>query len=89
MTSDAVSGRVLVTGGAGFIGGYLTRELVDLGRAVLAVRQIEDLRTAAWEAYLTLEPHPPTTAEALLRNPLGLYVTDLAWSEIVATGESR
>jgi type IV secretion system protein TrbF len=47
------------------------------------------VRTAAWEAYLTLELHPPTTAEALLRNPLGLYVTDLAWSEIVATGESR
>jgi type IV secretory pathway TrbF-like protein len=47
------------------------------------------LRSAAWEAYLSLEAHPPTTAEALLRNPLGLYVTELSWSEIVATGESR
>jgi type IV secretory pathway TrbF-like protein len=47
------------------------------------------LRTAAWEAYLTLELHPPATAEALLRNPLGLYVTDLNWSEIVATGDPR
>jgi type IV secretory pathway TrbF-like protein len=47
------------------------------------------LRTAAWEAYLTLELHPPTTAEGLLRNPIGLYVTDLNWSEIVATGEPR
>jgi type IV secretory pathway TrbF-like protein len=43
------------------------------------------LRTAAWEAYLTLESHPPTTTEALLRNPLGLYVTDLTWSEIATT----
>ena len=43
------------------------------------------LRTAAWEAYLSLESHPPTTTEALLRNPLGLYVTDLTWSEIATT----
>lgn len=47
------------------------------------------LRVASWEAYLSLELHPPSTAEALLRNPLGLYVTDLNWSEIVATGETR
>jgi len=47
------------------------------------------VHAAAWEAYLTLEQHPPTTAEGLLRNPLGLYVTDLAWSEIVATGDRR
>ena len=43
------------------------------------------LRTAAWEAYLALESHPPSTTEALLRNPLGLYVTDLTWSEIATT----
>jgi type IV secretion system protein TrbF len=44
------------------------------------------LRTAAWEAYLTVELHPPTTTEALLRNPVGLFVTDLSWSEVVTGG---
>ncbi|HVT58008.1 MAG TPA: VirB8/TrbF family protein [Thermoanaerobaculia bacterium] len=46
------------------------------------------MRAAAWEAYLTVALHPPATTEALLRNPLGLYVTDLSWSE-VATGDHR
>jgi type IV secretory pathway TrbF-like protein len=41
-------------------------------------------RTATWEAYLTVATHAPTTAEGLLRNPLGLYVTDLSWAEIAA-----
>lgn len=43
------------------------------------------LRTAAWEAYLSLDSRPPSTTDTLLQNPLGLYVTDLAWSEIAAT----
>jgi type IV secretion system protein VirB5 len=45
-------------------------------------------RSVAWEAYLTVAVNPPTTTEALLKNPLGLFVTDLSWSE-VATGDLR
>jgi type IV secretion system protein VirB5 len=40
------------------------------------------VRTIAWEAYLTVVLHPPSTTEALLKNPLGLFVTDLSWSEV-------
>jgi type IV secretion system protein VirB5 len=45
-------------------------------------------RTVAWEAYLTVAVNTPTTTEALLKNPLGLFITDLSWSE-VTTGEPR
>jgi type IV secretory pathway TrbF-like protein len=57
-------------------------------REVERPRVAGPLRSAAWEAYLTTDLHAPTTTETLLRNPLGLYVTDLSWSE-VTTGDRR
>jgi len=37
-----VLNHVLLTGGTGFIGGYVTRELVDLGRHLLDLLQAEE-----------------------------------------------
>lgn len=47
MTAERAAGRILVTGGAGFIGGYVTRELVDVGRKVTVLtrgRSTPDMR---------------------------------------------
>lgn len=37
---------------------------------------------SAWEAYLTVERKPPTDAETIQANPLGLYVTGINWTRI-------
>ena len=44
--------------------------------------------TAAWEAYLAVRVSPPATTEAIERNPLGVYVTAIAWSRLGAPGGS-
>ena len=44
----------------------------------LGVRQGE--RTG-WQAILTLELDPPESSETLLTNPLGLYVTEISWTQ--------
>ena len=48
----------------------------------------EGVRERAWEGYLSVTVAPPTTTEAVERNPLGVYVTDLSWSPLApsATG---
>jgi type IV secretion system protein TrbF len=38
--------------------------------------------TTAWEGYLTLRVAPPTTAESVQENPLGLYITSIAWTRV-------
>lgn len=38
-------------------------------------------RTSHWTAMLTVVSQTPRTAEALRKNPLGIYVNGLAWSE--------
>ena len=39
----------------------------------------------AWEGYLAVTLAPPTTTEGVERNPLGVFVTDLAWSPLAGT----
>ena len=45
----------------------------------------EGTRERAWEGYLSVEVHPPTSTEAVERNPLGVFVTDLSWSPLAPT----
>lgn len=42
-------------------------------------------RERAWEGYLAVTVRPPTSTEAVERNPLGVYVTDLSWSPLAAS----
>jgi type IV secretion system protein TrbF len=38
--------------------------------------------TSAWEGYLTTRTVPPTTADHIAVNPLGLYVTSINWTQL-------
>jgi type IV secretion system protein VirB5 len=37
--------------------------------------------TTRWTAILTITVHPPTDADRLRKNPLGIYVTAISWSK--------
>lgn len=37
--------------------------------------------TSHWAAILTIAIEPPTTADALRKNPLGIYITAINWSK--------
>lgn len=50
--------------------------------AGLAKRQV-------WEAYLTTKEDPPQSLDAALRNPFGLFVTDLTWTAVSTPGGSQ
>jgi type IV secretory pathway TrbF-like protein len=39
-------------------------------------------RESAWEGYLTVRVHRPKTTSVVEENPLGIYVTDLTWTEV-------
>ena len=43
-----------------------------------------EAQTSYWTGLFTTEIVPPETAEALLHNPLGVYVTDFSWSQELA-----
>jgi len=45
-------------------------------------------RATAWEAYLRVEHQPPDSTAAILVNPLGLYVTEINWTQ-VSMGDPR
>lgn len=38
-----------------------------------------------WEAFIEVENHPPSSSETILKNPLGLYITELNWGAISPT----
>jgi type IV secretory pathway TrbF-like protein len=39
-------------------------------------------RESAWEGYLTVRIRRPRTTNLIEDNPLGIYVVDLAWTEV-------
>ncbi|MEM7789561.1 MAG: type IV secretion system protein, partial [Bacteroidota bacterium] len=36
----------------------------------------------AWEGYLSVEVHPPTSTAGIERNPLGTFVTEISWTPL-------
>ena len=50
-----------------------------LGRAPLPGRRLAD--TTRWTAILTIAIQPPTDADVLRKNPLGVYVNAINWSK--------
>lgn len=38
--------------------------------------------TTAWEGFFTLHIAPPTTAESVQQNPLGMFITSIAWTRV-------
>ncbi|WP_328285756.1 conjugal transfer protein TrbF [Magnetospirillum molischianum] len=45
--------------------------------------------TSRWTAILSIVIQPPRTAETVRKNPLGLYVTALAWTRDLDPGISK
>lgn len=42
------------------------------------------LHTDAWEAFLTIRLVPPTTADRIQDNPLGLYISAISWTQVAS-----
>ena len=65
------------------------RSILPLGESSWQVQWSESTLTAngregestSWQAILTVEFDPPETTEALLINPLGLFVTEITWTQ--------
>jgi type IV secretion system protein VirB5 len=37
--------------------------------------------TTHWETQISVGFHPPTDEATILRNPMGIYVTQLSWTQ--------
>ncbi|MFZ0427846.1 MAG: GDP-mannose 4,6-dehydratase [Acidobacteriota bacterium] len=68
--------RILITGGAGFIGSHLAEHLLELGHSVYI---IDDLSTGQIENVLHLKPHPrfQCTIESIMNIPVTAELVDL------------
>jgi UDP-glucose 4-epimerase len=68
--------RVLITGGAGFIGSHLSEHLLSLGHAVDV---IDDLSTGRMENILDLKSHPrfQYTIDSIMNIPLAAELVDM------------
>lgn len=44
---------------------------------------------SAWEAYLTVVIVPPTTADAVQKNPIGLWVRAISWTRVATPQGAR
>ena len=64
------------------------QSILPLSGTTWQVQWIETLRspggksveTETWQAILTVELDPPETTQALLVNPLGLFITEISWA---------
>ena len=41
--------------------------------------------TTAWEAYLHLRLQPPSQADRIQANPLGIWIQSITWSQIASS----
>lgn len=65
------------------------QSILPLSETTWQVQWVETIRspggrtteTENWQAVLTVEIDPPQTTETLLVNPLGLYVTEISWTQ--------
>lgn len=68
--------RILITGGAGFIGSHLSEDLLGMGHSV---HVIDDLSTGRIENILHLKAHPrfQYTIESIMNTPVTAELVDL------------
>ena len=45
-------------------------------------------RMSDWEGYFTLNIAPPTTAQGIQENPLGLSITSITWTRVGTATEA-